>query len=233
MRQEPSAHANRLAHSATLLIVLSAFSTACQRDTADEDPPDAYPDCGEYAGNHFLVNQLAIGIDPIDFAGESWDWDGQGIGDFWERYGALVDALLWVATEGGYQPGSSDWAFELADEFAPLLLSPYVSPDLTMEWFWWDGHDATYVDAIDNHDNETVMVLAPFELEFSSDESGWYIDMFDRDIAFDDYAGWMYLDGPSLRGVADCGPLVFVFQDATMDEYDTRVRFFVLDVESW
>ncbi len=194
---------------------------------------DDYPACGNPDATHFLVNQLTIGIDPLDYAGESWDWDGGGIAEFWDEYDTYIELALVLASEGTYQMGSLDDVVALMDIAAPILLSPYVSPDLDIQWTWWDGVNE-FDDGTDQNPEDTNLVdYTSLEMGFPDDESAWFLDFYDRDLTVDDYAGWTFLDLWLLQEAADCGPVVMVLDDYTMSDWDTRVRFVVLDVESW
>ena len=172
-------------------------------------------------------------MDPLDFSYESWDWDGSGISEFEEQYGDYIDYLVWIASEGSLEPGSLDIVWELADIFAPLIMSYYVSPDLSYDVYWWDGYEYAYLSSGDNPDNTTLVAFSPFEMTTSNPYEGLVLEFYDRDVAFDDPAGWTFLDGFILEEVVDCGPMVWLLSDAQMYEYDTRVRLVYLDVESW
>jgi len=189
--------------------------------------------CGRYTGDRFFVASLTIGVDPVDFEQESWDWDGTGIADFWSQYDELIEFALVIASEGTYQRGSLDLAVQLADAFAPLIMSEYVSPDLRLEEFWVDDDSDEFLGSVDNFDNTIWMRFADFEIRLPDPDRWWWLQFYDRDLAFDDYAGWMAFDQWTFQQLADCGQATWVLTDADMDLYETRVRFVELEVESW
>ena len=189
--------------------------------------------CGTYTGDHFLVAQLSIGIDPADYAAEPWDWDGEGIADFWGDYGDLIDFALVLASQGGYQAGNLDLAVQLADAFAPLLMSPYVSPDLLVEEYWIDDYGETPLGSTENIDNTIWFELGDYEVTMDDPTAWWWLEFHDRDLAFDDYAGFMWFDQETFQSFADCGQVTWVLSDQEMAEMDTRVRFVEFEVESW
>ncbi len=210
-----------------------------QGDGADGDedeyiPPEPYPGCREYSGNRYYVRDYVVLMDPVDFYGESWDWDGGGIGEFEEQYGDYIDYLVFILSEGQVQPGSLDLYWELAEIFAPIVASYYVSPDLTADVYWWDdrSEELEFLGYQDNYDESTVFPFGSFEMQVRTSYDGYYLEFYDRDLAFDDYAGWTVLDGFLLAETVDCGPMVWLLDDATMRAWDTRVRAVYLEVEA-
>ena len=237
----------RMRHACLLLgLTGCGMSLLDGKADADDDDDDAGDDadvggggggsadpCGRYTGDRFFVASLTIGVDPVDFEQESWDWDGTGIADFWSQYDELIEFALLIASEGAYQRGSLDLAVQLADAFAPLIMSEYVSPDLRLEEFWVDDESDEFLGSVDNVDNTIWMRFADFELRLPDPDRWWWLQFYDRDLAFDDYAGWMAFDQWTFQQLADCGQATWVLTDADMAEYETRVRFVELEVESW
>ena len=127
-----------------------------------------------------------------------------------------------------------DLLVPLADEAAPILASPYVSPDPMAVWWEIDrGGEWSEIDEVWHDDDQNLLQYRDLEVRFTSDEQALVIEVYDRDFAFDDYAGWDYLNRGFLRAVADCGPYIYVYTDRQMGEFDSRVRAFGIDVESW
>ena len=102
-----------------------------------------------------------------------------------------------------------------------------------LEEFWVDAESDEYLGAVDNVDNTIWMRFVDFELRLPDPDRWWWLEFHDRDLAFDDYAGWMAFDQGTFQQLADCGQATWVLTDADMDEYETRVRFVELEVESW
>jgi hypothetical protein len=196
------------------------------------DPPDDGL-CGRSTASHFYVARLELLIDPLDFADESWDWDGGGIEEFWDEYSWLIE---FFATYTGYGDAYEvvDLLVPIADAAAPILASPYVSPDPMAVWWhldrageWWE------LDEIWHDDDQNLLQYRDLELTFNNGDEALVVDVYDRDLAFDDYAGWDYLDREFVRSVADCGPFVYVYTDRQMADLDSRVRAIGIEVESW
>jgi hypothetical protein len=82
-------------------------------------------------------------------------------------------------------------------------------------------------------DNTIWFTLGDFEVTMSDPDAWWWLEFHDRDLAFDDYAGWIYFDQWTFQQFADCGQVTWVLSDQEMDDYDTRVRFVEFEVESW
>ena len=215
--------------------LLAVLLIACSNQADDKQGGTTntiWDPCGAYTGDHFFVNKLIIGIDPMDFNAEPWDWDGSGISNFWDEYGALIEFALFIASEGASQNVNLDLYVQLSDAFAPIIMSPYVSPDLNVYHYW--GTDTyEYLFMQSNPDNTIWFLLGDYEVNMSGDDPIWLLEFEDRDLVFDDYGGWVAFDRASFRDIADCGQVSIVLTDDEMTTLDTRVRFIELEVESW
>lgn len=108
---------------------------ACSNQSEDKEDGTTntiWDPCGAYTGDQFYVKKLIIGIDPMDFNAEPWDWDGSGISNFWDEYGDLIEFPLLIAFEGASSQVNLDLYVQLSDAFASIVMSPYVSPDLNV-----------------------------------------------------------------------------------------------------
>ena len=122
----------------------------------------------------------------------------------------------------------------LIDELAPILASPYVSPDPMSQWYYYDGADISDGMGENWHDEDQNLVeYADLEVSFAGASDAYLIEVYDRDLVLDDYAGWDYLDRDFLRAIADCGPYTYIYTDREMEGGETRLRAIGLEVESW
>lgn len=189
--------------------------------------------CGRSTAKHFALVRLELLIDPLDFAEEPWDWDGGGIEEFWDEWSWYYELLAEV-TGNGAAYDVVDLLVPLADEAAPILASPYVSPDPLAVWTEVDRSGAQYaLGEFAHEDDQNLLRYQDLELSFANRDEFIMIDVYDRDLAFDDYAGWDLLSLDVLQPIADCGPAVYVYSDDEMYAFDSRVRAIGLEVESW
>jgi len=191
-----------------------------------------YPDCGQTTSTDFYIQDLQILIDPVDFAGEPWDWDGGGITDFEEEYGFWLELAADLAGYGE--------AYDVAELLLPyvedrteVIASEYVSPDPFTEWSLADaaGGEA-YLGLDDFPDNQNLIRYQEVEL-FMEPGGALYIDIYDEDLSFDDDVGYEELTTEFLQESAGCGPLVFHYSDDLMRDWGTRVRALGIIVEPW
>lgn len=188
--------------------------------------------CGESTSSRFYLASFQMLIDPVDFADESWDWDGGGIADFWDEYSWMIELL---ATGFGYEGAytTAEMLIPYADELAPILASPYVSPDPMVEQWACDTSDCTFAGEDWFDDDQNLVEYRDAEVRFTNDDDFLWLDLYDRDLVVDDYVGGEYLDRPLLRALADCGPVVFVYTDRQMSTWETRIRAVGFEIESW
>lgn len=178
----------------------------------------------------FTINRLTIIYEPTDFQDDQWDWDGDVV-DFYTDNAAWIDLLAAYASNGAYSPELVETLLPYLEGGLQSLLSPYVTPDVTLVPFVWDGTDWTEYAPIENYDDTTFVDLYDLPLSFRTADDQLSFDGYDRDVAFDDPMGTIGITVRDLRYVAGCGPMGFVLTDAEMDAYETRVRAIELDVE--
>lgn len=222
---------------ALLLLTVSACGFGDKGDSAEgsaegEAPRDPYPLCETYNGGHFFLAQWQVLYDPIDFDGESWDWDGDGIVDFYETYEEAIDLLMEIYGAGAYTE-VVDLLLPYAEDAAEIMLSPYVSPDPYSEIYYWDGSEDIFQLDANFAEDQNLAAWEPLEVTTSTAYDGFIFDYFDEDLALDDYTGSVAIDRAGLRSFADCGPFVYVFTDREMDERGDRLRAIAFEIESW
>lgn len=229
---------------ASLLFPLSValFVLGCEGGGASDkggggsravEAADPYPGCGQSQASRFYVARLQLLVDPVDFAGESWDWDGGGIAEFWSEYDWFIE---FVATYTGYGEAYDvvDMLIPYVDEAAPLLASPYVSPDPRSSWGYFDGDSLSDgYDEVWHADDQNLLEFSDLEVDLPQEDHALVVEVYDRDLAFDDYVGWELLGIGLLRLVADCGPFTYVYTDSEMSDYESRIRAIGIEVESW
>ena len=192
---------------------------------------DPYPDCGRSNTDTYYVEELQLLVDPVDFAGEPWDWDGGGLVDFEEEYGFWLEL---VADYAGYGElyDVAELLLPLIEEGTTIAASPYVSPDPIVDWYWADSYDAVYLTTDDLPDNRNLIRMQDLRITLYPNEM-LYLDVYDEDLSFDDWIGYDILPAEFLQAIASCGPQVYVYSNADMRDWETRVRALALIVEPW
>ena len=197
-----------------------------------EEERDPYPDCGQFRGNHFYIPTWQVLYDPLDFYGESWDWDGGGIEDFYGEVDELVELLATIYGYGEYIE-VVELLVPVAEDLAQLLMSPYVSPDPLTSLSYYDGTDVYEGWEEQSPEDQNLATVEDLEVNLTMRDELIFFDYYDVDVAFDDYVGYLSADKGGLQSFADCGPYVYVLTDAEMRDWDTRIRAFAFEVQSW
>jgi hypothetical protein len=215
---------------ALLWILAPACSGAGDGDDDDDDDRvDPYPDCGRTNTNAFFIRGLQLLIDPIDFAGESWDWDGGGLVDFQEEYDAYLAAAA-ALTGNGAQYATAELLLPLVESTTEMLASPYVSPDPILDIYRGDEVNLERMESWSYPEDQNLVWLNDVDVILGEDEY-LALNVFDEDPAFDDPVGTEFFSAASLRTFCDCGPVVMVFSDVELARWDTRIRALALEVE--
>ena len=196
-------------------------------DCNDSDPA-VNPGIAEF---DFSLLRLDMYYDPTDFAGESWDWDGGGLSDFYAKNASWVDLLGELALEGQYSAEAMEELLPVVEDALGWLLSSYVSPDITVTPYRWDGRQWVERSSYVNDEDDLVVLFPPVTSSFTGIDEGVFFDGVDRDVAFDDPMGGIYLGVEDYRYFAGCGVQWIVFSDADMDSMETRVRLIAVEVE--
>jgi hypothetical protein len=113
------------------------------------------------------------------------------------------------------------------------MASSSVSPDPLVVAFAVDDDEIIDSGLIYADEDENLIDMTDLEVRFAHRDEWFYMDVYDEDLAFDDWAGWWYFDRDFFRAYADCGPMVYVFTDGEMDDLDSRIRAIGFEIESW
>jgi hypothetical protein len=176
-------------------------------------------DCGVDGGRDFRVRVVDAFIFPYKPESEEpWDWDGS-VPDWLLE---LTDTLAYVLASPELETTAK--ILQIVDDVAPLILEGTVPPDpvlnvnsalqtatttSTSTFFGgttWTYTYGTYTFATDDTEDDTYEPRfdRTVPLELSPVEDLW-IDLYDEDLAFDDYIGSAVLDLRDLRRLARCG----------------------------
>ena len=195
----------------------------------DDPEPEPVDTCGVDSGLNFRVNSFQVLFDPVDFDGDTWDWDGGGISDFWDQYGDFIDLLLEYGTEGEYEAGTLDDYMPAADAGAGLVTSGYVAPDITLTIDYFDGSELGFVQTLD-FDEDNAQVGMSGEADFDGEDDAYVFTAEDRDWDWNDEMKGFAWTPDIFRAFANCGPVTYVFSDAEMDDSESRIRAIALDI---
>lgn len=181
--------------------------------------PHRHGDCGVAGGADFRVRVVDAFVFPYKPETEvPWDWDGDVPDWIVDLTGALGTVLA--------NPGLKTTAeiLDIVDEVAPVILEGTVPPDpvlvvdtslqtatTTTTTTFFGGTTWTYTygtETLATADTGDDTYEPRFDravgLELGASEDLW-IDLYDEDLAFDDYIGSAVLERRDLRRLAKCG----------------------------
>lgn len=197
-------------------------STECTCDLGYVVCPTVQEHCCADKTDFRMVVHSSV-IRPTKEDGQPWDWDGDVPTWLIDLAHELSDEIDQVATsQTGIPAGTAAVTLlELTDRIAPELLAGTVPPDP----YLWAVDDSDRLWMQSGYVSDTITPAWPegFDVEFDGQTGAVHIEVWDSDLALDDFIGWLSVDLEACQLLHELGP-VPVPGEAGVAEMTVEVR---------